>query len=73
MSELHYLPPQYVERSYPERLTLRGKDVDTLCEMLQILADRVEMSDVQFDLVDRVMAATGRWGHDEWSEPLDED
>lgn len=73
MSELHYLPPQHVERSYPERLTVRGKDVDTLCEMLQIMADRIEMSDVQFDLVDRVMAATGRWGHDEWSEPLDED
>lgn len=73
MADLHYLPAQEVERSFPERLTIRGTDVDALCDLLKLIVDNVPVTDRQFDLIDRVMKATGRWGHDEWAEPLDED
>jgi len=70
---MHYLPAQKVDRDFPQRLTLRGEDVDTLAEILKKTVDEVDVTSVEFSLINRVMEATGRWGHDEWDEePLED-
>lgn len=61
MSDLHYLPAQKVDRSFPERLTIRGDDVDILCELLKLVVDSSDdVENFEFDFIERVLVATGR-------------
>lgn len=69
---MHYLPPQRVDKEFPQRLTLRGDDVDTLADLLKWMAQYAQVSTEEYDFIDRVMKATGRWGYDEWEEPLED-
>jgi hypothetical protein len=70
---MHYLPAQKVDKAFPQRLTLRGEDVDTLADILKKTVDEVDVTSVEFSLINRVMEATGHWGHDEWDEePLED-
>lgn len=57
MPDIHYLPAQYVERQYPERLTVRGDDVSLLVDILAAAEYAVSLSTEEHDLIDRVLEA----------------
>lgn len=57
MPDIHYLPAQYVERQYPERLTVRGDDVSLLVDILEWADNFADLSTEEHDLIDRVLEA----------------
>jgi len=54
MPDIHYLPAQYVERQYPERLTVRGEDVALLMDILAAAEHAVSLSTEEHDFIDRI-------------------
>ena len=60
MPDIHYLPSQYVERQYPERLTVRGDDVSLLVDILAAAEHAISLSTEEFDLIDRVLEARNK-------------
>ena len=59
MPDMHYLPSTTVNRSYDQRLTIRGEDVDILIELLDWLEGDPHVDDLSpaMDFIERVRAA----------------